>query len=46
VRSNITFDSSFIGAIAIPNGQNNYINLVQSLIKTLFEDKAFLDSIK
>lgn len=40
------FDSSFIGAIAIPNGQENYVNLVQLLIKNLFEDKEFINAIQ
>jgi len=41
-----TFDSSFMGAIAIPNGQSNYVNLVQKLIKKLFEDKNFISALK
>jgi hypothetical protein len=40
------FDSSFIGAIAIPNAQANYVSLVQKLIKTLFEDKNFVTILK
>lgn len=46
IESTITFDSSFVGAIAIPNGQNNYKNLVQSLIKNLFQDKDFILNLK
>jgi len=41
-----TFDSSFMGGIAIPNGQTNYVNLVQKLIKNLFENKEFISAIK
>lgn len=40
------FESSFIGAIAIPNGQQNYVDLVQKLIKNLFEDEKFISALK
>jgi len=40
------FDSSFMGAVAIPNGQSNYMYLVQKLIKKLFSDQDFIDAIK
>ena len=46
INSNITFDSSFVGAIAIPNGQANYANLVQSIIIKLVNDEQFLNSLK
>ena len=46
IYANHTFDSSFMGAIAIPNGQANYVNLVQKLIKNLFEDKNFVIALK
>ncbi len=46
ISANHTFESSFIGAIAIPNGQAGYIDLVQKLIKSLFEDKTFVSAIK
>tara|TARA_B110001454_G_C12575635_1_gene373829 strand:- start:125 stop:670 length:546 start_codon:yes stop_codon:yes gene_type:complete len=46
ISANHTFDSSFIGAVAIPNGQANYVNLVQKLIKNLFEDKNFVAALK
>jgi hypothetical protein len=39
------FDSSFIGGVAIPNGQSNYMYLVQKLIKNLFSDQAFIEAI-
>jgi hypothetical protein len=35
-----------MGAIAIPNAQASYVNLVQKLIKNLFEDKAFISVLK
>lgn len=41
-----TFDSSFMGNIAIPNGQTNYVNLINKLIKTLFEDQEFTTALK
>lgn len=46
VSANHEFDSSFVGAIAIPNGQKNYVNLVQKLIKNLFEDPEFISVLK
>lgn len=45
ISADHVFDSSFMGSIAIPNGQSNYMNLVQKLIKNLFSDKAFIDAI-
>ncbi|HEA18523.1 MAG TPA: hypothetical protein ENH88_19170 [Pseudoalteromonas prydzensis] len=41
-----TFDSSFMGAIAIPNGQQSYVELVQKLLKNLYSDKDFIEAIK
>jgi len=46
ISADHTFESSFMGAIAIPNGQANYVNLVQKLIKNLFEDKSFVMALK
>jgi len=46
VSANHQFDSSFMGAIAIPNGQANYVNLIQKLIKNLFEDEQFALALK
>jgi len=40
------FESSFMGAIAIPNAQESYIDLIQKLIKTLFEDDNFVTALK
>jgi hypothetical protein len=40
------FDSSFIGAIAIPNGQRSYVELVQKLLKNLYSDEEFITAIK
>ncbi|MBA6294372.1 hypothetical protein H4J58_03195 [Colwellia sp. MB3u-70] len=46
ISTNHTFESSFMGAIAIPNAQASYVNLVQKLIKNLFEDKTFISVLK
>jgi hypothetical protein len=46
ISANHTFESSFIGAIAIPNAQANYVNLIQILIKNLFEDEEFISALK
>ncbi len=46
ISVNHTFESSFIGAIAIPNGQASYVHLVQKLIKKLFEDEDFISVLK
>lgn len=40
------WDSSFIGAIAIPNGLNNYPIAVQKLINKFLEDKELIELIK
>lgn len=39
------WDSSFVGAIAIPNAQNNYPIAVQKLIAKLMTDKDFISSV-
>lgn len=46
ISAKVEFESSFMGAIAIPNGQASYVNLVQKLIKTLFEDDKFIAALK
>lgn len=46
VSADHQFDSSFMGNIAIPNGQSNYVNLVQKLIKNLFSDPEFINAVK
>ena len=40
------FESSFVGAIAIPNAQNSYVGLVQNLLNQLFTDPEFIAAIK
>lgn len=39
------WESSFVGAIAIPNAMNAYPTLVNDLIVNLFKDKDFLKAI-
>jgi hypothetical protein len=45
IKANNRFDSSFMGAVAITNAQNSYDDLIQILIKQLFEDPDFLSAI-
>lgn len=40
------FESSFIGAIAIPAGQKSYQSVIQKLFSKLFSDNSFIQSIK
>ena len=40
------WESSFIGAVAIPAGQNNYPVLVQKLFSKLFKDSSFQQAIR
>jgi len=40
------FESSFLGAIAIPNGQLAYKDLVQKLLKQVFTDPEFVAAVK
>lgn len=39
------WESSFIGAIAIPNAQNNYPVTIQKLLKSFLLDKKFLNTL-
>jgi len=40
------WDSSFVGAIAIPNAQNNYPIAVQKLISKLMSDRDFISAVQ
>jgi hypothetical protein len=40
------WDSSFVGAIAIPRAQERYPIMVQKLLSELFTDPAFLQAVK
>jgi hypothetical protein len=42
----ITFESSFVGGIAIPNGRNAYPRLVQNFVAALFADPDFIAALK
>jgi hypothetical protein len=40
------WDSSFFGAIAIPNAANAYNPMVRDLLKTLYSDPQFIQALK
>jgi len=40
------WDSSFVGAVAIPRAQERYPIMVQKLLSELFTDPAFLQAVK
>lgn len=40
------FESSFLGSVAIANGQLSYVELTQNLIHALFADPEFVEAIK
>jgi hypothetical protein len=40
------WESSFVGAVAIPRGQQQYPNLVQKLLAVLYADRDFLAALK
>jgi PBP1b-binding outer membrane lipoprotein LpoB len=46
IQANSRFESSFMGAVAISNAQSSYDDLIQILIKQLFEDQEFLSAIE
>jgi len=43
---NTQFESSFVGAVAIPKGQNEYPNLVRALLQKVYVDPAFIEAVK
>ncbi len=45
-EAKIQWDSSFIGAIAIPNAAQSYPKLVTSLLRNLYSDKKFISALK
>ncbi len=45
-RAEATWDSSFIGSIAIPKAQQQYPGLVQKLIGQFLADAAFMAAVK
>lgn len=46
LTTNHQWESSFMGGIAIPAGQNNYPVVIQKLFNTLFKDKSFMTAVK
>ncbi|HED32925.1 MAG TPA: hypothetical protein ENJ08_01725 [Gammaproteobacteria bacterium] len=46
LSANHEWESSFLGAVAIPAGQNNYHIVVQKLFNKLFSDPDFIAAIK
>ena len=44
--ANTEWESSFVGAIAIPKAQQEYSSLVKKLLVTLYADDAFLKALK
>ena len=45
-RAEVTWESSFLGSVAIPAAQQQYPRLVQQLLQQLFSDRAFFDALK
>lgn len=44
--ANITFESSFAGAVAIPKGVQSYPGLVQKFLSVVYSDKEFIEALK
>jgi hypothetical protein len=44
--ANTQFESSFAGAVAVPKGQNEYPNLVRTLLDNVYNDPAFIEVVK
>lgn len=44
--ANTQFDSSFVGAVAIPKGQAEYPNLVRTLLQQVYLDATFINAVK
>jgi len=45
ITAETEFESSFVGAVAIPRGQNEYPNLVRVLLKKLYTDKELINAL-
>lgn len=45
-KGSFSWESSFVGAIAIPKAQQSYPVIVQQLLSTLYSDAEFLDALK
>jgi len=46
ITANHEWESSFVGAVAIPAGTNNYPVVIQKLFSKLFKDKNFIKAVK
>lgn len=46
LAATLSWESSFVGAIAVPKAQENYPRIVQKLIGTLWADADFQNAIK
>ncbi|AWB68175.1 hypothetical protein C2869_17915 [Saccharobesus litoralis] len=46
IKAKITWPSSFIGAVAIPNAQQSYPKLVKQLLANLYVDQDFVKALK
>ena len=45
-KAQLSFDSSFLGAVAIPAGQTQYSNLVRTLTRMVYTDPEFIKAIQ
>lgn len=45
-RIEANWESSFVGAVAIPKAQQQYPLMVQQLLRQLFSDRAFFDAMR
>ncbi len=45
-KARIEWESSFVGAIAIPKANQNYPNVIQKLLGEFYSDPAFLAALK
>jgi hypothetical protein len=45
-RIEASWESSFLGSVAIPKAQQQYPMLVQQLLRQLFSDRAFFDALR
>jgi hypothetical protein len=46
IATDTRFESSFVGAVAIPKGQSEYPNLVRALLIKLYTDQEFLNALR
>lgn len=46
ITSKVTWESSFIGAVAIPNAISSYPKLISTLLADLYSDEDFINALK